>query len=274
MRTLQYGLMIWEVQPSIMPEAHHHNDIELIYMESGAVSYLYHTQPLTLNAGDLFLFWAAIPHQLRDLTENCTMHIITIPLNIFLGWGLKESFVSEIMDGKPIIHANMLSKSNLVEGYFRQWQRDLGMASTERREIVLLELQALIKRFSLYGSRLTQSNTKETLQNTPTIHAQAIAKYIAGNYTQPLTLKQIAAQIGIHPAYASTLFAEEFQISLWDYLAQYRIAHAQRLLILTDTRIDTIAELSGFTSISQFYAVFKQICGQSPKKFRLASRSR
>lgn len=274
-RVFQYGLKVWEVQPRIIHQAHYHNEIELIYLEQGSLSYLYHAHSMILTSGDLMLFWAAIPHNIQDILDDCTMHIVTIPLDIFFRWGLTPAVVNEIMNGKPLIQPEISSQFNLVEGYFRQWQRDLHIASPERREIVLLELQALIKRLTLYRRSSQQEHLPESnaIENsTRRVYAHAIAHFIAGHYTQTITLNDIADEIKIHPSYASTLFAEEFHITIWDYLTQYRIAHAQRLLLLTDTKIKDIAYASGFTSISQFYAVFKKICKESPKKFRISAR--
>lgn len=273
MTTLEYGLQIWEVQPNIQAQAHQHNDIELIHIEHGSVAYRYNARSMMLKAGDVMLFWAAIPHQLKERFDNCTMHIITIPINVFLNWGLRTAFVDDIMCGNPLIHTEKHITTNLVEIYFRQWQRDLHMASPERRDIVLLEVQAIIKRLSLYKHATAQSTMSDNTsrQSAQSRHAHKIADYIAGHYTQVLSLKRIAAVLDIHPSYASTIFTTEFDVTIWDYLAQHRVAHAQRLLLLTDDRIDKIAEQSGFTSISQFYAVFKRLCNQTPKQFRSAS---
>jgi len=55
-------------------------------------------------------------------------------------------------------------------------------------------------------------------------------------------------------------------------LIQYRVAHAQRLLLVSDKPINEIALEAGFGSVSQFYTVFKQACGQPPKQYRAAFR--
>lgn len=275
MLNLHYGLQIWEVEPRTMQaQAHQHNEIELIYIEQGRVSYMYHADTLTLKSGDLIIFWAAIPHQLLAILEQCTMHIITIPLSNVIQWGLSKLFMDKIMSGKPVIQNDLLANPRIIEMYFRQWQRDLLMASQERREIVLLELHALLKRWCLYldTAKNLRLNNQESPRSTTQIHAQTIAKFIATHYSEALTLDQIAQVVGINPSYASSIFAQEYHITLWDYLTQYRVAHAQRLLLLTDSPIPTIAESSGFTSISQFYAIFKKHCQQSPKQLRLSAR--
>ena len=55
-----------------------------------------------------------------------------------------------------------------------------------------------------------------------------------------------------------------------DYLAQYRVAHAQRLLATTDRTVLDIAMEAGFTSASRFYVTFQKITGKSPRAYRFS----
>lgn len=276
MKILQYGLNVWTVEPHDTHPAHYHNDVELIYVASGQLSYLYRADSITLNTGALILFWAAVPHQLQQIIEDSLLYIITIPLEIFVQWDLNLQFVDHLMNGHPLIQTDTHTKLRLAEEYFRQWQHDLHMASSERRDIVLLELQALIKRLSLYAKhteQLTLSAKFSSSNSIREVYAHQMADFIAHHYHEPITLNDIAHTVDIHPSYASTVFSDVLNVTIWDFLTQYRIAHAQRLLLLTNMEIDAIADASGFTSISQFYAVFKKLCHQSPKKFRTSAKS-
>ena len=61
-------------------------------------------------------------------------------------------------------------------------------------------------------------------------------------------------------------------MSIIDYITQYRVSHAQFLLITTDTNVSEIALKAGFGSISRFYTAFKKVCGQSPVAYRAMLR--
>ena len=267
----QFGLCTWDVEPRVSHPVHQHNDIEMIYVERGSVSYSYHAQVFSLHTGDWLVFWAAIPHQLLQCNDGCKLRIVTIPLTAFLQWALPDWLVNGMMDGEVLIRSQYPTQFSAVDVYFRQWQHDLELGSVEGRELVLLEAQAVIRRLSLYYTLSVSPQQRLTSDTVPASHAQAIARYIAGHYTQPITLNTIAAAVGLRPSYASSLFRDYFAMTIWEYLTQYRVAHAQRLLLQTNDRIETIASAAGFTSISQFYAMFRRICLQSPKQFRHAT---
>jgi transcriptional regulator GlxA family with amidase domain len=57
-----------------------------------------------------------------------------------------------------------------------------------------------------------------------------------------------------------------------DYLTRIRISMAQRLLVTTDLKISEVACQSGFNTVCRFYIAFRQLCGQTPRKYRLAMR--
>ena len=45
------------------------------------------------------------------------------------------------------------------------------------------------------------------------------------------------------------------------------MAHARRLLVTTDAKVLDIAMRAGFGSVSQFYNVFSQVTGQTPRQY-------
>jgi AraC-like DNA-binding protein len=65
-----------------------------------------------------------------------------------------------------------------------------------------------------------------------------------------------------------SLFRKQLGVSIGDYINQYRLAHAQRLLITTNATTSSIALDAGFGSVSRFYTIFKKSCGQSPGSYR------
>jgi AraC family transcriptional regulator, melibiose operon regulatory protein len=93
---------------------------------------------------------------------------------------------------------------------------------------------------------------------------------ITEHYMEPLQLGQFAQAVGLHPGYATDLFRKTVGITIMDYLAQHRIAHAQRLLATTNRTVLDIAMEVGFTSASRFYATFQKITGQSPRAYRVS----
>ena len=96
----------------------------------------------------------------------------------------------------------------------------------------------------------------------------AALRYIREHYGQDLTLNDVASQVGLSAGYFSSLFKREIKVGFAEYLQQFRIENAKRLLLMTEKRSCEIAREVGFSENSYFCRVFKNVTGMSPGAFR------
>lgn len=93
-------------------------------------------------------------------------------------------------------------------------------------------------------------------------------------FTNPhLTIQDLASAVGSNRTYVSNCINRRTGLSFSQYVARYRVEHAQT--ILCDPKYtfdhDAIAEaisLSGFASDQTFYRVFKEVTGTTPLLYR------
>lgn len=264
---LSFGLASWHGQATAMDVAHRHNDIELNYIERGAVTYLFGGQRIELQAGDTCVFWAARPHRLLLDGDAALMVWVTLPLALFLDWRLPDTMTVPVLHGTPLIQRHD-SASPIHSGSIARWREDLAHGNVEYATIVRLELEAYLRRLAL------QSQTQaQPVAERHTSTAEHMAQIIGERHTEPLRVADIAAGVGLHPHYAMHVFRQAYGVSIVNYLTQYRIAHAQQLLATTDRSMLEIGLDVGFISASRFYSAFKQTCGISPAAYRATLRN-
>ena len=91
-------------------------------------------------------------------------------------------------------------------------------------------------------------------------------------YRRPdLTLPKLAGLLNCSVNHVSQVINSGFGMSFFDYLSQYRIEHAKRMLSRPDglhQSVLSIAFTVGFNSNSSFYSAFKKACGQTPAQYR------
>ena len=91
-------------------------------------------------------------------------------------------------------------------------------------------------------------------------------------YLRPdLTLPKLAEAVDCSVNHLSQVINSGFGMSFFDYLNQYRIGHARKLLARIDDRNNAILNVAfsvGFNSNSAFYAAFKKCVGQTPAQYR------
>lgn len=119
----------------------------------------------------------------------------------------------------------------------------------------VLELAALCSR----QSRPAQPSSKAV---------RLAMRYIRENYSQPLSLEQVAAEVHLTPEYFSRIFKEELGISFVNYLTDVRLRHCVQLLETTALRVQDVAQAVGYSNVSYFSTIFKKKYGMSPYEYR------
>jgi AraC-like DNA-binding protein len=249
----------------------HHNEVELNFLESGALTYLLGGTKTVVEAGKLGVFWAAIPHQIIDFGPGTRYYVATIPLQYFLQWRLPEHFVQTLMQGR-LVGEPTAARAQSDAQLFGHWEKDLLATGTELERPVLLEMQARLIRLALTVPTRQRKPARRdriaTITDSGLNKVEQMACFIAQNYTEKLTVQQIGDFVKLHPNYAMNLFQKTFGTTLINYLTQHRVSHAQRLLATTDQTVTEIAFQSGFLSISRFNDAFRRACGCPPREYR------
>jgi AraC-like DNA-binding protein len=258
-----------------MPRPDRHNEVEMNFLPSGSLPYLLGGARITVQAGRLTLFWAAIPHQIVQWETTKPYYVATLPLAWFLSCGFPEHFAHPILAGKIVRDPESPAGD---KARFSQWVTDLHSGILNRERAAQLEIQARLVRLAI-ALPVRQSDAAHPVSpslrpGSQLSRADQLACYIARHYHEPLTARQIASAAGLHPNYAMTLFRKAFGSTMTDFLTKHRISHAQRLLVTTDDPVIEIAANSGFQSLSRFNEAFKLACGCPPRSFRNAHRSR
>lgn len=87
-----------------------------------------------------------------------------------------------------------------------------------------------------------------------------------------LCLNKVAAKLGVSPGYLSSLFSARCDCGLTSFINRVRINHAKEMLEICDSKIESIAESSGYENATYFSTVFKRETGQTPSEYRRKAR--
>ncbi len=93
--------------------------------------------------------------------------------------------------------------------------------------------------------------------------------YIELHYNEPLTLNQLARQVGMSPKYFCRFFREMTRHTPVEYLNLRRISHACSLLSEGSCSVTEAAYACGFNDLSYFIRIFHRSMGITPKQYAL-----
>ena len=92
--------------------------------------------------------------------------------------------------------------------------------------------------------------------------------YIEENYKYDLNLKEISDKLNINSIYLGQLFQREIGKLFSDYLNNFRINKAKKLLLDTNLKASEIGMLVGYRNKNYFYRKFKSIAGLTPSEWK------
>lgn len=95
-----------------------------------------------------------------------------------------------------------------------------------------------------------------------------IMEYVKLNYSEKITLEEIASYVHLSPSHISGMFRKETGQTISAYVSHIRIEKSKALLREPGVPIAEIAGLCGFEDQSYFTRVFKKQTGISPKQYR------
>lgn len=94
-------------------------------------------------------------------------------------------------------------------------------------------------------------------------------KFIQNHYCKRISLADVAAQSNMSEGHFSRFFSKTMKKSFFEFLNEYRINKACKMLIETDKQVSEICYASGFESIPFFYRQFRKFKNCQPKQYRL-----
>jgi len=93
-------------------------------------------------------------------------------------------------------------------------------------------------------------------------------EFLRENFTEHLTLAQVASAAGVHPVYLAREFRRFHGCTIGEYIRRLRIERARRQLSSSDESLATIAAGSGFSDQSHFSRTVKRLMGMTPAHYR------
>lgn len=96
----------------------------------------------------------------------------------------------------------------------------------------------------------------------------SIKKIIHVRYSEQITAESIAESVYLSSKQANNIFRKKTGMTIFDYLVEYRIEIAKKLLRDPGNRIYQVAEQVGYQNKSYFALIFKKMTGMTPAEYR------
>lgn len=258
--------------PLDFPEVpgHWHDDTEIIYIKKGSGLVSVDFDERIVNAGDFVL---VLPGQLHHIKQNEAVSMeyenILFDHTILLGKTndiILSDFIEPLLGGELIV-PTFFTPLHPQYHELVSCLDECDKASEHRPKAfqIFIKSQLLQFFFVLCGKCASESAKR----NGPSLDKlKAVTKYVELNYTEKISIAKIASVAGFSESHFMKYFKNACGVSFIEYLNDYRLTMAARMLLAGDDAILVIAEESGFDNLSYFNRCFKKKYGKTPREYR------
>lgn len=104
--------------------------------------------------------------------------------------------------------------------------------------------------------------------STKTTYVDEAVSYICQNFKKDINVRDISNKLLISESHLSRIFKDETGYTIGDYLTNYRIKQACKLLLDPSVKIYEIADKIGYKDQRYFSVIFKKLVGVTPTEFK------
>ncbi|MEK5398999.1 response regulator [Paenibacillus nitricinens] len=159
-----------------------------------------------------------------------------------------------------VVRLKRLAQEKQVAGF--EWKQHLVNWMEQAPQIETLEeLSTILNK--------VMQNVVEAFSKHRPLHRTVVTamEIIRNKYNTNLTLEYVAKEAYVSNTYLSSLFRQELGVNFLDYLHQYRVEEAKKLL-RQNLKMYAVAKLVGYGEERHFSATFKKWTGLTPSQYQ------
>ena len=246
---------------------HFHPEIELVYVEAEKGIRHIGDHISTYEGCDLALIGSYIPHLNFDYGVKATVETVVIqfPETYF------EAGLVRIPELQKVVGLMERAKTGIA--FTGETKR---IAGVRLKKLQYMDrFHQFMELMSIFQF-LAVSDEYEDLEVRP-ISSQTILKqqermhrihqFVEMNFQKPIDTQQIAEEVNLTLPAFCRYFKKATKLTYTDFVNQYRVQYAKKLLIQDKNVTETCFEC-GFESLSYFNRIFKKFAGVSPSEFK------
>lgn len=253
---------------NIQPFWHYHPEIEIVYINEGSGKRQVGSHVSYYKNGDLICIGSNLPHSgFTDAFSKTRKETLIQMLPEYLG----ENFfnISEMQSIKNLLER---AKQGLV--FYGKTKEKVGKIIENMHQktpferildsiLILHELEAS-KDFEILNAE--GFTLKAEAQDSSRINDTF--NYVQHNFKQHISIEEISSHVNMTPPAFCRYFKKVTQKTFTQFVNEYRLVHATKLLTEKQESIQNICFECGFNNFSHFNKLFKNYTGKTPSEYR------
>lgn len=254
---------------------HWHSELELIVIKKGRGLVSVDFRQRSVTSGDIVLIRPGQLHSIeQDGSHSMEYENIILKPHLLIS---DEPDLCALRFINPLMAGAIPSETFLTPSlpYYRQVSECIrqidGLCEAQPEGFQLAVKGLLFQFIFLLVSNQSPQENPALLQTKSLEKMKTILKYVEEHYAERITVEDMADLTYYSKSHFMKFFKAHMGTGFIEYLNDYRLSMAERLLRSSDHSVLDIAQMSGFDNLSYFNRIFKRKYGISPGKYRRTS---
>ena len=253
---------------------HWHDEMEIIYIKKGKGLVSVEFEEQRVQGGEFVIVLPGQLHGIRSLSGEQMEYENIIFKPDLLSSGANDlcmiQYIVPLLDGSLPIEYFLTPALGSFEA-LSNCIRQIDLVCADQTPGWQLAVKSSLFNFFFLLISERQKKTVSTSSNSKSLEKmKTVLKYVENHYTEKLTIDDMAELTYYSKSHFMKFFKAHMGIGFTEYLNDYRLTMAARLLKSSDDSILMIADASGFDNLSYFNRIFKRKYGVSPGAYRKA----
>lgn len=248
---------------------HWHEQLEFYYVYQGGLSLICNGEQDWLSPGDIgFVNWCQ-PHRGYRFLDDTKYYVIKIDFSLLkdcFSEAFNVPYTAILIQGASLL-PTFIQQDHILAQYFITLIEELSHKKMGYEMAVKSMVQLIITHILRLSTTPITIDSKSGIEQDTLHHIHHILHYISENYTNYITLDELAISLGLSKAYMCRIFKKHTQHTILTYINELKCSHAASLILNGMPLLDVCEEV-GFKDYNYFSRLFKKIYNQSPYHYK------
>jgi len=243
---------------------HFHDELEIALVTSGDGLFMVNESIFKFKKGDVFIIQPSVSHYAYSPNcESFSMHFISF---------IPSKFLSGLAEPLPYNLPFLFTESDFPE--MTDKVGEIIKESSSLKPAYRTKIRSIILDIFVYLNRLSKEKIKASVSNVSDGLPAELGKVrsaldlISTRFKESISVDDLAFSCRLSPEQLRRYFRKIFSLSPIDYMNNYRLREACKLLAETKIPISEVASKSGFASLPWFNRSFQKVFSMSPREWR------
>ena len=253
---------------------HWHKEIEIVYVEKGSLTFTVDTVPIKVSEGQCIIINSGQLHSANWTDNEVSLHhAILFDLNFLSSSSFdycQTKYINPLLNGEYRLPSIIDDKSKWGRDVIEEVKETIKVYDTKEfgwEMGIKASLYKIISYIAREDKFIVQNNNSISSKNYKVDIVKKALNYIQSHYNKKIYIEDIAKEVNMNPQYFCRFFKSNTGKTPVDFINQYRIEQAGKILKTEDKKISDVCFEVGFDNFSYFIRKFKQYKNCTPSKY-------